>query len=210
LILAGSVTVGGKIIVDPSYRCVPERDSITLGGTPAKKQDSIYIVMNKPTGVVTTRSDELGRPTVYDNLGENGQWVFPVGRLDKETAGVLIFTNDTHFGDRLTNPASHIEKCYEAVLDKPLKPEHQRLMESGMLLGTEQLLPVKVHMRGDRRLELILTEGRNRQIRRMCESLGYAVESLCRIRFGTITLEELAPGAWRHLLPDEVTSLKNS
>jgi 23S rRNA pseudouridine2605 synthase len=209
LILAGSVTVGGKVILDPSHRCVPERDAITLSGSPARKQEPIYIVMNKPTGVVTTRSDELGRSTVYDSLGENAQWVFPVGRLDKESAGVLLFTNDTRFGERLTNPESHIEKCYEVVLDKPFRQEHRRLMESGMVLDGEQLLPVQVDVRGDRRLELILVEGRNRQIRRMCETLGYSVESLCRISFGNITLEGLAPGTWRYLRADEIAALQN-
>ncbi len=117
------VSVNGKIIINPSLRCSMDDDRIEIDGKPVRQTSFVYIVMNKPVGIVTTRSDERGRKTVYDLLGDVGQWIFPVGRLDKDSSGLLLFTNDHRLGERLTNPDSKVPKTYIVTLDKPLNRE---------------------------------------------------------------------------------------
>ncbi|HUN65642.1 MAG TPA: pseudouridine synthase [Bacteroidota bacterium] len=207
LIQAGAVTVGGRTVLDPSFRCTPERDAISILNRPPATREMVYIALNKLPGTVTTRSDERGRTTVYETLGELSRWLFPVGRLDRDSEGLLIFTNDTHFGDLLTSPSSHIEKWYEATLDRPLAAADASIMSAGMTLDGERLRPVRIRGAGTADVELILTEGRNRQIRRMCAALGYRVLRLRRTRIGPVALGDLAPGSWRHLRPDEIAAL---
>ena len=123
LITGERVTVNGRIIRNAAFRCNPTGDRIVVDGSPLDEKELIYIILNKPAGVVTTRSDELGRRTIYDLLRDNikhMKWVFPVGRLDKDTSGLLLLTNDNRFGDLLTNPGSKIPKTYEVQLNKPL------------------------------------------------------------------------------------------
>ena len=128
------VSVNGKIITNPSYRCSMDDDRIEIDGKPVRQPAFLYIVMNKPVGVVTTRSDERGRKTVYDLLGDAGQWIFPVGRLDKDSSGLLLFTNDHRLGERLTNPNSKVPKTYIVTLDKPLNENDASVMQKGMML----------------------------------------------------------------------------
>jgi 23S rRNA pseudouridine2605 synthase len=166
--------------------------------------------MNKPVGYVTTRSDELGRKTVYDLLKGIDEWVFPVGRLDKDTSGLLLFTNDTQLGERLTSPGSKIPKTYKAKLDKPLTAEHREIMERGMMLDDEQLLPAVITIdrhTAEHWIELTIYEGKNRQVRRMCEEFGYTVLELHRVAIGKLKAANLHSGSWRHLTKEEVGML---
>ena len=167
--------------------------------------------MNKPAGVVTTRSDELGRKTVYDLLGEQGKWIFPVGRLDKETTGLLLLTNDHRLGEQLTNPASRIPKCYRVELDKTLTEGERNEIEGGLLVDDEQLLPATVTPVGDKlqstQIDVTIYEGKNRQIRRMFESFGHTVLSLERISIGELHLGNLEIGKVRELTIAEMKSL---
>ena len=230
-IKAGRVSVDNRIISDPSFRCSPGNDNIAIDGEKIRDKKCVYFVMNKPVGFVTTRSDERGRKTVYDILDDAGEWIFPVGRLDKDTSGLLLFTNDNRFGERMTNPNSAIPKTYRARLNKPMLPEHERLFRHGMTLEGEKLLPATVRAmksfplspgpgqkvaRGSVSvdaglpgcwIELTIFEGKNRQVRRMCESVGYKVLELTRIRIGDYELGNLKPGEWKKLARHEVELL---
>jgi 23S rRNA pseudouridine2605 synthase len=166
--------------------------------------------MHKPVGYVTTRCDERSRATVYDLLGDMRDWVFPVGRLDRGTSGLLLFTNDTAFGEALTSPESHVSKTYRVRLDRPLAEADIRRMESGMALDDRtRLRPAVVgRVRGaETAYDLTIHEGKNRQIRRMCERLGYDILSLHRTGIGSLALGTLAEGKTRVLSRVEVESL---
>ena len=210
LILDGRITVHGRVLSNPSYRCIPEKTDIAVDGIPVQKEHYRYIVMNKPIGIVTTRSDERGRNTVYHLLGEIGQWVFPVGRLDKDSSGLLIFTNDTRFGERLTSPETKISKVYEVTVDKDFIPEDRKKFESGISVDGEIFQPATVKILGPRTMRMTIVEGKNRQIRRMCEAVGYRVITLARIKIGGLTVTDLEPGAWRDLTAGEIDKLSYS
>ncbi len=214
LIHAGRVSVNGRIVASASLRCSLRADRIEVDGKRSQTKELIYIMMNKPEGVVTTRSDERGRETVYDILGDVGQWVYPVGRLDKETLGLLLFTNDHRLGERLTNPRSGVPKSYRVILDQPLSSLHKKIFEEGMTLDGEQLRPAKVSQStglkkgaGDYGMQLTIFEGRNRQVRRMCEAFEYKVLSLTRTKIGGYDLKDLKPGDWKRLTSREVELL---
>lgn len=207
LIVAAKVKVNGRMIRNPAHRCSMEDDVVDVAGLAPRPKKNVYIVMHKPAGIVTTRSDELGRKTVYDILGDVGRWVFPVGRLDKDTSGLLLLTNDHQLGERLTNPKSRMPKTYVAELDAKFTDEAIRVFEKGMILDGAKLLPANVMRLDGRKIQLTIIEGKNRQIRKMCEAIGYDVVSLQRIRMGELHLEDLPPGAWRHLKIEEIRSL---
>lgn len=202
----GLVKVNGRVIFNPSFRCAMASDSILAEGKSSEKE-LIHIIMNKPIGVVTTHSDERERSTVYDVLGDFAKWVFPVGRLDKDTSGLLLMTNDHQLGERLTNPRSKVSKTYLVTLDRRLSDEHQAVMESGMKLANEQLLPVRIRRLRECEIEMILHEGKNRQIRRMCEMLGYTVVALHREKIGNLSVGGLKSGEWKTLSRLEVGRL---
>lgn len=207
LIAEGRVCVNGTVRSDSEFRCDISTDRITIDGNKIHRKEIVYIAMNKPVGVVTTRSDEKNRKTVYDLLGDVGRWVFPIGRLDKDTSGLLIFTNDTRLGERLTNPASKIPKTYRLNLATPINETEIKLIEQGMMLDGEQLLPAVVVIITPTSIELTIVEGKNRQIRRMCAALSIDLHSLERIKIGVLTVEGITEGGWRYLNKKEVQLL---
>lgn len=209
LILSGRVGVSGKIVRSPSLWIDPKQDKVTVDGKALRRQPLVYLVMNKPAGIVTTRSDELGRKTVYDLLPGDTRWLFPVGRLDKDTSGLLLFTNDTRFGEAVTNPLTRLPKTYAVEVDKPLRPDDHKLMESTFVLNDGTVLkPAKVIVEKNlRTFRMTIVEGKNRQIRRVCEELGYEVRSLRRVSIGSIRLGGLGEGKLRPLTEAERSSI---
>ncbi len=209
VIRAGEVMVNRNVVTNPSFRCDLHNDRITVGDENIEKKKFIYIVINKPEGVVTTRSDELGRTTVYDILGDIGKWIFPVGRLDKETSGLLLLTNDNQLGERLTNPQSKIPKTYLVQIDKPMTRDAIEQFQHGMKLNGERLLPAKIKIIKETLLQVTIIEGKNRQIRRMVEEIGYKIVSLSRIKIGSYELRGIGKGKWKQLNEMEIRKIVN-
>jgi 23S rRNA pseudouridine2605 synthase len=210
------VAVSGHATTDPDRRIDPDRDQLTVDGRPVSRAAPVYLMMHKPKGVVTTRSDEQGRKTVYDVLaaaapGSADPWIAPVGRLDRDSSGLLLLTNDTRWGNRIASPDHHIPKTYHVRVLPPMTPEDRARLAAGVPLADGPAAPLKVTViRSSKRgtwLEATLTEGRNRQIRRMCARLGYKVETLVRIRIGDLALGDLRPSEVRVLTDDEVLGL---
>jgi 23S rRNA pseudouridine2605 synthase len=211
LIAEGRVLVNGKN-AGADLWVVPEKAAFTVDGEPITKKKYVYILMSKPAGYVTTRNDELGRKTVYNLIQGVDEWIFPVGRLDKDTSGLLLFTNDTQFGEQLTSPGSKVPKTYKVQLDKALLEKHKTEMEGGMMVDGEQLLPAVINTESHAPkhwIEMTIFEGKNRQVRRMCEKYGYKVLELLRIRIGQLGIGSLRPGNWRYLTKEEVRMLKD-
>jgi 23S rRNA pseudouridine2605 synthase len=210
LITQGKVQIDGKVVLSPNRWIDLKREKVAVMGKPAPRNQKIYLAFNKPLGVVTTRSDELARRNVYEFLPNNVPHVFPIGRLDQETSGLLLFTNDTKFGEQVTNPSSEIPKTYVVALDTPLTSDDRRALESPMTLrdGTALLAAqIKIVAGEASVLEITIHEGKNRQIRKMFEQLGYRVAALKRLSVGEILLGELDEGKTRPLTQREVASI---
>jgi 23S rRNA pseudouridine2605 synthase len=211
----GRVRVDGAVERSPSRRIDPLRGRVVVDGRlVGDGTPRVVLAFHKPVGFVTTRADPGGRATVYDALGDVGRWVFPVGRLDRDTSGLLILTNDHRLGERLTSPGHHVPKTYHARVAGVPDGEALRALREGMPLGDGSVTrPARVRVLGTASgggstwLEIVLTEGRNRQVRRMGASVGHEVVELVRVRIGRLGLGELAPGEWRELGPKEVESL---
>jgi 23S rRNA pseudouridine2605 synthase len=211
-IRAGLVTVNGRVVRDPASWVSRGQDKIRCDGQRIKSRDHLYIALYKPKGFVTSYGDPDGRPTVYDLLQGLEDWVFPVGRLDKDTTGLLIMTNDTDLSEHLTNPVSKVSKTYLAKINCRLSPEQiQKLTEGVVLKNGENTLPARVIVLKEKektmQIEMVLQEGKNRQVRRMIEAVGGKVLKLVRTRIGVLSLEGLEIGKWRHLEKKEVRQL---
>jgi pseudouridine synthase len=208
---AGRVRVNGALILDPEAWFDPERDEFAVDGRPLARRVRLYVALHKPRGYMTTRSDPDGRPTVYDLLGQVDAWLVPVGRLDLDTSGLLLFTNDTQFADRVTSPDSHVPKTYRIEASPRLSAEAFARLERGLTLHDGPTRPArvdKIRQRGPASIfELTITEGRNRQVRRMVKEVGSRVEKLARIAIGPLALGTLASGAHRALTEAEVRAL---
>jgi 23S rRNA pseudouridine2605 synthase len=206
-VLAGRVSLNGQVVRDPDRPCHPDRDRILVDGREVQPARKLYFVLNKPAGFITTASDPQGRPTAYDLLPPGAEGAQAVGRLDSDTEGLLLFTNDTELAARVSDSEGGVEKEYEAVLEGKLDRGTARRFERGVELDGALTRPARVEVleRGDgfTRVRVIITEGRNRQVRRMWEVLGHPVRALRRTRIGPILLGGLPSGQTRRVREDE-------
>lgn len=211
---AGRVQVNGKVVENPDHWVDFNRDRLLLDGKPLVKQKPLYILLYKPTGYITTFKDPEGRPTVYDLIGDIGQFVSPVGRLDLDTSGLLLMTNDTQFAERLTNPDHRISKTYLVKCSSPVSDDDLDCLRKGVELSDGPTRPAKVRRIRDSgkytHLEIAITEGRNRQVRRMIEAIGSKVLKLVRTHIGPVTFGDLKIGNWRALESEELAALSGS
>ena len=208
---AGRVRVNDKTILNPDHWVDLDRDRVAFDGKPLRSAAKIYILLYKPKGYLTTYRDPEGRPTVYDLTSAVGAWLSPVGRLDLDTSGLLVMTNDTDLAERLTNPDRHVPKTYQLKASTLLSDQQIERLRSGVELtdGPTRAALVK-RLRDSARythLEVTLTEGRNRQVRRMVEAVGSKVLKLVRTAIGPIRIGHLPIGKWRLLTDQEVKSL---
>jgi pseudouridine synthase len=214
LMAEGRVTVNGATVREMGTQADPATDDIRVDGRRVKSAERPrYILLNKPPGYVTTRSDPQRRPTVIDLLGGVREYVYPVGRLDYDTEGLLLLTNDGDLAARLTHPRHGVERTYEARIAGVPDAEAIGRLRKGVPLDGRRTRPAEVGVVGERRkgdavLLLTIREGRKRQVRRMCEAVGHPVRALRRTRIGPIADRRLKPGAWRELSPEEVRALK--
>jgi len=205
----GRVTVNG-VLASPGTRVHPETDRVEVDGVAiGVRPGLVYYLLNKPRGVVSTSSDPQGRPTVVALVPAEPR-VFSIGRLDAETEGLLLLTNDGDLAQRVAHPSHGVDKEYLAeVKGTPSRGALRRLRE-GVDLDDGPTAPAKVSLVGAGALRLVIHEGRNRQVRRMCEAVGHPVERLVRTRIGPLSDRKLAPGDWRELTQDEVRSMERA
>jgi len=208
LIAAGRVTVDGRVVREPLAAVDLERATIAVGGRIGDRAPRVVIALHKPRGVVTTRRDPEGRPTVYSLLRDVPARVVPVGRLDLATTGLLLLTNDTDFGNWLTDPRSRVPKVYLATVRGRVTDDEIARLRDGIRSGGETLSPEAVLLRKasgrESHLVLTLTEGRNREVRSLCAAVGHEVTRLRRVQIGGLTIGTLKPGAWRRVDADEL------
>jgi len=210
-ILAGVVTVNGEVVTELGTKVNINTDDIRFNGERLKGEDKIYIVMNKPKGYVTTASDPHADKTVMDLLKGCPSRVFPVGRLDKNTTGVLMFTNDGEIAEKLTHPSYDKKKIYQVSLDSKLKQEDYEKILSGVELSDGVIAADELeYIEEDdhRKLGIEIHSGKNRIVRRIFESLGYEVKALHRVYFAGLTKRGLKRGEWRYLSEGETNLLK--
>jgi len=211
---AGRVQVAGRVERWPARRIDPRRDAVAVDGRRVGDDtERVVLALNKPAGYITTREDPRGRPTVYDLIGAHGGWVFPVGRLDQDTTGLLLLTNDHRLGERLTDPDHHVPKTYHVLVAGQPDAATLDALRGGLTLpdGT-RTRPAEARLIGGARedrtwLEIVLREGKNRQVRRMCAQVGHDVVALTRVAIGGLALGELGPGEWRVLSAAEIARL---
>jgi len=183
-------------------------DRVEVDGQPVAPQQLTYVLLNKPAGTVTTASDPQGRPTVVQLVDEVPERIVPVGRLDADTTGALLLTNDGALAHRLAHPRYGVEKVYEAEVDGHPSAEAIRRLEAGIELDDGVTAPAQARVLQPSRIELTLHEGRKHQVKRMCLAIGHPVRRLHRARYAGLTLEGLQPGQWRELEPSEVKRLR--
>lgn len=200
-ILDGRVSVNGRVVHDPAARIDPGRARIAVDGNERRRTPRRTLLLHKPRGVLTTRRDPAGRPTVYDVVGDDAIGLVPVGRLDAATSGLLLLTTDTALAAWLTDPANVIPRLYVVTVRGRISPDALAALERGVsdrgeMLKTASVLLRKASAR-ESHLVVELREGKNREVRRLCEALGHEVTRLKRARFGALTLGTLGPGEWR-------------
>ena len=213
-IRAGRVSVNGHVVRDPDHWVDMKRDRVRLDGKPLRPRERVYVLLYKPTGYLTTYRDPQKRPTVYDLIVDIGTFVSPVGRLDLDTSGLLLMTNDNQLAECVTNPESHVPKTYLVKASMRLSDEQLQQLRFGLELADGPTRPARVRRVRDSEkythLEITLTEGRNRQVRRMIEALGAKVLKLVRVKIGPITIGTLPIGKWRFLTDAEVRTLRRA
>jgi pseudouridine synthase len=205
LIKGGRVRVNGEVGALSTF--VTDRDEVEVDGRRVAKQRLAHVLLHKPAGVVTTARDPQGRPTVVGLVGHQTR-IVPVGRLDADTTGALLLTNDGQLAHRLAHPRYEVEKVYVADVEGEPSEVVLRVLANGVELEDGRTAPARVRRLATSRVELVLHEGRNRQVRRMCEAVGHPVRRLHRSRYAGLTLGRMRPGEWRELTADEVAALR--
>jgi 23S rRNA pseudouridine2605 synthase len=210
IIADGRVTVRGEVVTDPA-RDVGEADAVAVDGKPARLERRLVVIaVNKPAGHVSTAKDPQGRPTVV-SLVRSRERLYPVGRLDAETTGLILLTNDGDLAYRLMHPSFEVPRTYRARLTRtPVRGKALQDLRDGVTLEDGRTAPAKVRRLTPDRIEIVIHEGRKRQIRRMCDAVGHPAAELERVAFGPLRLGDLAPGAHRRLAPDEVAALRRA
>ena len=211
LIESGKVRVNGAVAL-LGDKINPKKDTVTVSGKKIVKQkEHKYIMLHKPRGFITTMSDEMERKCVAQLISDVPQRVYPVGRLDRDSEGLLLFTNDGEFANALTHPKKHVSKTYRVTVRPGITDEQLSAITEGIIIDDRKTAPAEVRVvtKEENRvvLEIILYEGRNRQIRKMCEQLGLEVARLKRTAIGSVKLGMLKQGDWRELTEDEVRKL---
>jgi 23S rRNA pseudouridine2605 synthase len=205
LVRAGRVRVNGEVAGLATF--VDAGDRVEVDGRPVAPEPLAYVLLHKPAGVVTTARDPHGRPTVVGLVGHERR-VVPVGRLDADTTGALLLTNDGPLAHRLMHPRYEVEKVYEAEVEGTPAREALARLEKGVALDDGVTAPARVRLLAPSRLELTLHEGRKHQVKRMCEAVGHPVRRLHRSVYSGLTVAGLAPGEWRELTPEELATLR--
>lgn len=215
LVEAGRVRINGRVVRDTALRITPERDLIEIDGVPIVRAERVYLALNKPRGLVTTRDDPQGRATIYECLkGAPLPFVAPVGRLDKASEGLLLLTNDSRWSASLLEPKSHVDKVYHVQVRGMLDQATVARVEAGVVerdtgeqLTVKRISLLRTGSRSSAWFEVVLDEGKNRHIRRVFAELGIEVLRLVRVAIGPLVLGALPKGAWRMLTNDEVRAL---
>lgn len=214
MIAAGQVSVNGRVITEMGVQ-VAEGDAVCVNGKPIRLEtEKRYLLYHKPIGEVTTVSDPEGRPTVMDHFRDYPVRLYPVGRLDFDSEGLLLLTNDGELADKMMHPSNEVDKGYLVRVTGDLSLESVRALRQGVMLDDHMTSPAKVRIIKKETFATVVLvtihEGRNRQVRRMFEAVGHKVLMLRRVRFGCLDLGDLPRGAWRELRPDEVKRLRAS
>lgn len=212
LIAAGKVKVNG-IIANIGDKVDTKNDTVTVSGRKIAQQTNyVYIMLNKPRGFVTTMSDEMDRKCVAELVKDVGVRVYPIGRLDRDSEGLLMFTNDGEFANAMTHPSRHISKTYRVSVKPKITEDQLTVLTSSLMIDGKKTMPADVRIISNEEdksvLEIILYEGRNRQIRRLCEEAGLETARLKRLAVGQLELGRLKPGEYRNLTHEEISLLK--
>ncbi|MCM3784051.1 rRNA pseudouridine synthase [Neobacillus mesonae] len=213
LILSGKVEVNGEVVTELGTKANPDEDIITVNGKPIRSEKKIYLVMNKPKGVITSAADPEGRKIVSDYLKGIKERVYPVGRLDYDTEGLLLLTNDGEFAHLLTHPKHHVPKTYWATVKGVPHGTSLDKLRDGIMLEDGMTSPAEVEYKdvdtakNEAVIQITIHEGRNRQVRRMFEAINHPVIRLKRISFGGLLLQNLKRGVYRHLTAEEINNL---
>ncbi len=207
LIAAGRVTINGRVCTDFSYEPA-EADHVKVGSKMVRPEPQLHIMLHKPAGFVSTRSDPNARDTIFDLLPPHLPRLFNVGRLDAQSEGLLVLTNDGDLAQRLMHPRYKVEKEYEVIIDRPWDPELTPKLLRGVMLDGQRARLDRIHSVKPLLLRVVLRQGINRQIRRMFYEIGYEVKRLVRIRIGNLRLGDLPRGHWRPLTKAELRSLE--
>jgi pseudouridine synthase len=214
IILAGQVTVNGKVVTELGTKVQPLHDQVAVDGKRVRSKKKLYVALHKPRGYLCTRSDPHGRRTVFDLLPPEWTHLYTVGRLDNLSEGLLFLTNDGDFALRIMHPRYQLKKTYEVITAEVVEPARLQQLRNGIMDEGQQLKPDKVRLVASTpqssMLELELSEGKNREVRRLFTACGLEVARLCRTRIGRIRLGELRVGKWRTLTEPEINSLLRS
>jgi pseudouridine synthase len=210
LIVAGRVRVNGEVVTELGTRVEPQRDQVEVDGAPVLVAATEWIVLHKPRGYLTTRTDPEGRRTLYALLPPSLRQLFYVGRLDADSEGLILLTNDGDVAHRLMHPRFRIEREYDVVVDAPIDDEALMQLTRGVTLEDGPARAERARRSAPAEVVLTLREGRKREVRRMMEAVGRNVVRLRRVRYGPLRLGDLAEGSWRRLLPHEIEALRRA